>query len=98
MVRFKMNQTLRQNNGVTDQSANQPRTTEDDSERAAYEVTGVDAHMMRKDLWEQLGEPTLQTPRVTLRGANGEDLRAMGELLVRCFIGKIKVQSTAVIA
>ena len=54
--------------------------------------TGADAHVMQKCVWEQLGEPALQTTNVTLRGANGQDLGAMVEVQVRGFIGKIKVQ------
>ena len=53
---------------------------------------------MAKHVWEQLGEPSLRTTRVTLRGANGPDLEAMGEVQVRRFIGKIEVQFTAVVA
>ena len=91
---------------MTDQSVNQSRTTEDDSERVAYQVkvqekvqttwlfdTGAAAHVMPKYVWEQLGEPTLQTTRVTLRGT-----KRMGELLVKRFIGQTKVQFTAVVA
>ena len=52
---------------------------------------------MPKCVWEQLGEPALQTTNVTLRGANGQDLGAMGEVQVRYFIEKIKVQFTAVV-
>ena len=76
-----MNQKLKQDDGVTGQSVNQSRTTENDSERAAYQVkvqekvettwsvdTGADAHVMPKYVWEQLGGPTLQTTTVTLRG------------------------------
>ena len=53
---------------------------------------------MPKYVWQQLGEPTLQTTRATLRGADGEGLGATGELLVRGFIGQIKVQFAAVVA
>ena len=96
---------------MTDQSVNRSRTTEEDSERVAYQVkvqekfqttwlfdTEADAHVMPKFEWEQLGEPTLQTTRETLRGANGQDLGAMGALPVRGFIRKIKVLFTAVVA
>ena len=58
--------------------------------------TGADAHVMPKSVCEQMGEPTLQTTKVTLRGASGQDLGAMGE--VRDFIGKVKVQFAAVVA
>ena len=60
--------------------------------------TGAEAHVMAKHVWEQLGELTLQTTRVTMRGANRQDLGAMGELQVRGVIGQIKVQFTAVVA
>ena len=40
----------------------------------------------------------LQTTIVTLRGANGQDLGAMGEVQVIGFIGQFKVQFTAVVA
>ena len=96
---------------MTFQSVNQSRTTEDDSERVAYRVnvqekvqttwlfdTGADAHVMPKYVREQLGEPTLQTTRVTLRGADGQDLGAISDLQVRGFIGKIQVQFTTVVA
>ena len=53
---------------------------------------------MPKNVWEQFRAPTLQTTRVTLRGANGQDLGAVGGLYVRSFIGKIKVQFTALVA
>ena len=59
---------LKQDDGATDQSVNQSRTTENDSERAAYQVqvlekvettwlfdTGADAHVMPKYVREQLG-------------------------------------------
>ena len=97
---------LKQDDGVTDQCMNQSRTTEDDSERVACQLkveekvqttwlsdTGADAHVMPKYVWEQLGEPTLQTTRVTLRGANGSDLGAIGEVLVRNFSGQRKFSS-----
>ena len=58
--------------------------------------TGADAHVMPK--WEQLGEPTLQSTCVTLKGANGQDLGAIGEVLVNGFIGKVKVHFKAVVA
>ena len=45
---------------------------------------------MPKHVWEQLGEPSLQTTRVTLRGANGQDLGAMGEVQIRGFIEKTR--------
>ena len=73
MVKFLMNPKLKQDDGVTDQSGNRSRTTEDDSERVAHRVkvqekvqttwlfdTGTDAHVMPKYVWEQFGEPTLQ--------------------------------------
>ena len=89
---------------------NQSRTTEHDAERDVYQMkvqvkvettwlfdTRADAHVMPTYVWEQLGEPTLQTTRVTLRGANEQDdLGAMGALHVRGFIRKIKIQFTAV--
>ena len=53
--------------------------------------TGADADVMPKHVWEQLGEPTLQTTKVTLTEASGQDLGAMGEVQVGSFIGKIKV-------
>ena len=106
-----MDQKLKQDDDVTDQNVNQSRTTENDSERNVYQVsiqekaetiwlfdTGADAHVMPKHVWEQLGEPSLQTTRVTLRGANGQDIGAMGEVHVRSFIGKIEDQFTAVVA
>ena len=57
--------------------------------------TRADADVMPKHVWEQLGEPTLQTTKVTLTEASGQDLGAMGEVQVGSFIGKIKVQFTA---
>ena len=48
--------------------------------------TGADAHVMPKHVWEQLGEPTMQATKVTLRGAYGQGLGAMGEMQVRGFI------------
>ena len=50
---------------------------------------------MPKYVWELLRETALQTTRVTLTGANGQDLEAMGELLV---MDKTKVQFKAVVA
>ena len=91
MVKFLMSQKLKQDDGVTDQSVNQSRTTENDSERDVYQVriqervetislfdTGAEAHVMPKYV---CGEPTLKTTRD-----------------VRGFIGKVKVQVTAVVA
>ena len=96
---------------MTEQCVNQSGTAENGSEHATCQVkvqekvvttclfdTGTDAHVMPKCVWEQFGEPTLQTTNVSLRGANGQDLGAMGEVQVGCFIGKIKVQFTAVAA
>ena len=96
---------MKQDDDLTGQSVNQSSTTEDDSERAASEVkvqekvqttwffvTRAHAQVMPQYVWEHLGELTQQTTRETLRGANGQDLGAMGELLVRGFLGKIKVQ------
>ena len=73
VVKSLMNQKLKQDDDVTDQSVNQSRTTQHDSERDVYQVsfqakvetiwlcdTGADAHVMPKHLWEQLGEPSLQ--------------------------------------
>ena len=106
-----MDQKLKQDDGVTDQNVNQTRTTENDSERDVYQVriqekfetiwlfaTGADVHVMPKHVWEQLGELSMQTTRVSLRGANGQDLGAIGEVQVKDFIGKIKVQFTAAVA
>ena len=111
MVECLMDPKLTQEDGVTYQNVNQSRTEENDSERDVYQVSlqdkvetiwlfdkGVDGHVMPKHVWEQLGEPLLQTTRVTLRGANGQDLGAMGEVQVRRFVGKTKVQFTAVVA
>ena len=53
---------------------------------------------MSKYVWEQLEEPLLQPSTVTLRGANGQDLGAMGKVLVRNFIGGTKVQFIATVA
>ena len=103
---------MKQDDGVTDRSVNQSRTTEGTSERVAHQVkvqekfqtnllfdAGSEAHMIPNYVWEQFGEQlTLPTTRVTLRGANGQDRAAMGELLVRGTIEKFKVQFTAVIA
>ena len=102
---------LKQDDDVTDQNVSQSRTTENDSERGVYQVrnqekvetiwlfdTRADAHVMPKYVWEQWGEPTLQTTRATLRGAGEQDLGAMGEVQVRGFVVKIKVQFTAVVA
>ena len=98
---------MKRDDDLTDQNVNQFGTTENDSERDIHQVriqekvetiwfdTGADAHVMPKHVWEQLGEPSLQTTRVTLRGANGQALGAMGEVQVRGSIGKIKVPFTA---
>ena len=77
MVKFQMNHKLKQDDGVTDQSVNQSRTTEGDSEQDVHQVnvqekvqiswlfdTGADAHVMPKNVWEQLREPSLQKTRV----------------------------------
>ena len=53
---------------------------------------------MPKQVWEQLGEPTSQPIRVTLKGATGQDFAAIGEVLVRSFIGRVKVQFKVVVA
>ena len=111
MAKSLIDQKLRQDDDVTDQNVNQSRTTENDPERDVYQVrvqervetiqlfdTRADADVMPKHVWEQLGEPTLQTTKVTLTEASGQDLGAMGEVQVRSFIGKIKVQFTAVVA
>ena len=105
MVKFMMINKLKQDGDLTGQSVNQSSTTEDDSERAACEVkvqekvqttllfdTRAHAQVMPQYVWKHLGELALQTIRVTLGGANGQDFGAMGELLVRGFLGKIKVQ------
>ena len=60
--------------------------------------TGADTHVMPKCVWVLLGEPALQTTNVTLRRANGQDLGAMGEVQVRGFVERIKVQFKAVVA
>ena len=106
-----MDRNLNQDDGVTEQCVNQSGIAENGSEHAACQVkvqekvvatwlfnTGADANVMPKCVWEQLGEPAQQTTSVTLRGANGQDLGAMGEVQARGFIGKIKVQFTAVVA
>ena len=111
MVKSLMDQKLKQHDDVTDQNVNQSRTTENDSERDVHQVriqekvetiwlcdTGADAHVMPVHVREQLGDPSLQTTQVALRGANGQDLGAMGEVQVKGFFGKIKVQFTAVVA
>ena len=80
-------QKAKQDDDVTDQNVNQSRTAENDSGRDVYQVrtqekvetiwlfdTGADAHVMPKHMWEQVGEPTLQTTKVTLIEANGQDL------------------------
>ena len=59
---------------------------------------GADAHVMPKRVWEQLGESTLQPTSVTLKGTNGQHLGAIGEVLVRGSVGRVKVQFTAVFA
>ena len=106
-----MNQKLYQDDGVKEQCVNQSGTAENGSEHVACQVqalekvvttwlvdTGADAHVMLKCVWQQLGEPTLQTITVTLRGADGQDLGATGEVQVRGFIRKVKVQFTAAVA
>ena len=106
MAQSLMNQQLNQDDGVTEKCVNQSGTTENGSEHAVCQVkvqekvvttwlfdTGADAHVMPKCVWEQLGEPTLQTTSVTLRGANGQDLGATGEVQVRGFIGKSNFSS-----
>ena len=70
-----------------DQSVTQSKTALEGSEHVACQVkiqkkvtttclfvTGADAHVMQKYVWEQWGEPTLQTTSATLKGANGQDL------------------------
>ena len=102
---------VRNNSGdaATDQSVSQAKTVLESSEHVACQmkiqekvettwlfVTGADAHVMPK--WEQLGEPTLQSTSVTLKGAKRQDLGAIGEVLVKGFIGKVKVQFKVVVA
>ena len=60
--------------------------------------TSADAHVMPKHLWEVGRAYNAKTTKVTLRGANGQDLGAVGEGNVRGFVGKIKVHFTAVVA
>ena len=111
MVKSLMGRKLKQDDDGTDQIVNQSRTTGKDSERDVYQVRiqekvetiwlfdrGNDAHVMPKHVLGQLGEPSLQTTRVTLRGASGLDLGAMGVVQIRGFIGKIEVQFTTVVA
>ena len=111
MAKFLMDQTLRRADDVTVKSVNESGATDNSSEHDAGQVivqekivttylfdTGADTHVMPKCVWEQLGEPALQTTNVTLRGANGQDLGAMGEVQVRGLIDKIKVHFKAVVA
>ena len=94
---------------ATDQSMSQAKTVLESSEQVACQMkiqekvettllfnTGADAHVIPK--WEQLGEPTLQSTSVTLKGAKRQDLGAIGEVLVKGFIGKVNVQFKAVVA
>ena len=91
-----VNQKLNQDDGVTEKCVNQSGTAEKGSKHAACQVkvqekfvatwlfdTGADAHVMPTCVWEQLGEPTLQTTNVTLRGASGQDLGAMVVVVAR---------------
>ena len=68
MVKSMMNQKLKRDVDVTDQSVYQSKTTANGSERDENQVriqekvetiwlfdTGADAHVMPKHMWEQLG-------------------------------------------
>ena len=111
MTKLLMDRKLRRVDDVGVKSVNESGAAENCSEHDVGQVkiqervmttwlfdTGADTHVMPKSVWEQLGEPTLQTTNVTLRGANGQDLGAMGDVQVRGFIGKIKVQFKVVVA
>ena len=104
VAKFLMDLRWRQAHDVTVKSVNESGTAVNCSDHDAGQVivqekvvtsrlfdTGADTHVMPKCVWEQLGEPALQTTNITLRGANGQDLGAMDEVQVRGFIGKIKV-------
>ena len=111
MAKFLMDKKLRRADDVTVKSVNESGAADNSLEHDAGQVivqakivttwlfdSGADTHVMPKCVWEQLGEPALQTTKVTLRGASGQDLRATGEVQVRCFIEKIEVQFEAVVA
>ena len=105
MVKSLQDEKLKRDDDVTDQNVDQSRTTENDSEQCVHQVrleekvetiwlfdTGADERV------GAVGEPSLQTTTAKLKGANGQDLGAMGEVQVRGVIGKIRVQFTAVVA
>ena len=54
--------------------------------------TGADAQLMPQHVCSQQGEPKLQEKTMMLRGANGQDLGALGTLMVRSFLGLVNVQ------
>ena len=66
------------------------RTIQEEVETTWWFDTGAHAHVMPK----YVGERTY----LTLRGANGQDLGAMGDLLVRGFMAKTQVQFRVVVA
>ena len=105
MVKLLTNQKLKPenlNDVAMDQSVNQLRTAEDDPECVAYQEqyrsevettwwfdTGAYAPCDAEVRWRE---------NLTLRGANGQDLGAMGDLLVRGFMAKTQVQFRVVVA
>ena len=106
-----MDRRLRRADDVTVKSVNESRAVQNCPEHDVGQAivqekvvttwlldTRAFTHVMPKCLWEQLGEPALQTTNVTLRGASGQDLGAMGEVQVRGFIEKRQVQFKTVVA
>ena len=111
MATSLMDQRLRRADAATVKSVNESGSVQNCSEHDVGQVkveekvvtiwlldTRAVTHVMPKCLWEQLGEPALQTTNVTLRGANGQDLGAVGEVQVRDFIEKRQVQFKTVVA
>ena len=111
MAKSLMDRKLKLCDRVTEQCVNQSGTAENGSEHAACQVkvqkkvvtiwlfdTGADAHVYAEVCVGTVGRICTANKNVTLRGANEQDLGAMGEVQVRGFIGKIRVQFTAVVA
>ena len=111
MAKSLMDRRLRRADDVTMKSVNESGAVRNCSEHDVCQVIVQEkvvatwlldiravTHVMPKCLWEQLGELALQTTNITLRGANGQDFGAMGEVQDRGFIEKAQVQFKTVVA
>ena len=58
--------------------------------------TGAGFHVMTEGVWKSLGSPPLRSSSARLRGADGNDLDAIGILRVRGFAGPHRFQFDAV--